>query len=92
MARRKRRQSRADRWAEAAQRVETAKEELETALEALQEVKQEYVEWKDNLPENLADSPMGEKLQAIEDLDLEPDLSSLEGLTDMDLPLGFGRD
>lgn len=92
MTRKKRRQSRADRWADAAAKVESAKEELETALEALAEVRQEYVDWKDNLPENLADSPMGEKLQAIEDLDLEPDFSGLEGLADMDLPLGFGRD
>lgn len=92
MVRKKRRQSRADRWAEAAQRVETAKEELENALEALGEVKQEYVDWKDNLPESLQGSAMGDKLQAIEDLDLEPDFSGLEGLADMDLPLGFGRD
>lgn len=92
MARKKRRQSRGDRWAEAAQRVETAAEELTNALEALSEVRQEYLDWKENLPENLQNSALGEKLQAIEDLDLEPDFSGLEGLSDMDLPLGFGRD
>jgi DNA repair exonuclease SbcCD ATPase subunit len=90
--RKKRRQSRADRWADLAKEVEDLAEQLKEKLEALAEVKQEYEDWAGNLPENLMNSPMGEKLTAICDLDLEPDLSSLEGLSDMDLPLGFGRD
>lgn len=92
MARKKKRASRADRWAEAAREVETTAELLKEKLEALVEVKQEYEDWAGNLPENLMNSPMGEKLTAICDLDLEPDLSGLEGLSDMDLPMGFGRD
>jgi DNA repair exonuclease SbcCD ATPase subunit len=90
--RKKRRTSRADRWADLAKEVEDLAEQLKEKLEALAEVKQEYEDWAGNLPENLMNSPMGEKLTAICDLDLEPDLSSLEGLSDMDLPLGFGRD
>jgi hypothetical protein len=65
------RRSRPQRWAEAV-----------ATLRALQE---EYQCWLDNLPENLQDSPLAEKLQAICDLDLE-DLESV------DVPLGFGRD
>jgi DNA repair exonuclease SbcCD ATPase subunit len=91
MARRKS-NSRSARWGDAAAKVEQLVEELRTALEELAEVKQEYCDWKNNLPENLQNSALGEKLQAIEDLDLEPDLDSLEGLSDIDLPLGFGRD
>lgn len=84
--------SRSARWGDAATKVEKLAEELKAALEELAEVKQEYSDWLGNLPENLQNSTLGEKLQAIEELDLEPDLSSLEGLSDMDLPLGFGRD
>jgi ABC-type nitrate/sulfonate/bicarbonate transport system substrate-binding protein len=91
MARRKS-NSRTARWGDAAARVEKAAEELTEACEALKEVQQEYSDWYDNLPEGLQQSAVGEKLSAIQDLDLEPDLSSLEGVADMDLPLGFGRD
>lgn len=91
MARRKR-NSRTQRWTDAATKVQDLAEQLETALEELKEVQQEYSDWYDNLPDSLQQSPVGEKLSAIQDLDLEPDLSSLEGVADIDLPLGFGRD
>jgi hypothetical protein len=84
--------SRTARWGEAADRVEKAAAELAEACEALKEVQEEYSEWYDNLPDSLQQSAVGEKLSAIQDLDLEPDLSGLEGVADMDLPLGFGRD
>lgn len=88
----RKRNSRTARWGDAADRVEKAAAELTEACEALKEVQQEYEEWKDNTSENLQSGAMYEKLEAICDLDLEPDLSSLEDVTGMDLPLGFGRD
>lgn len=90
MARKK--NSRSARWADAAAKVEELATALGEACEELKEVQQEYEEWKDNMPENVQSGAMYEKLEAICDLDLEPDLSSLEGVADMDLPLGFGRD
>lgn len=57
---------------------ETHKGALEDALEELRGLKEEYSEWLGNLPENLQQSPLGEKLQAIDDLDLEPSLEDLD--------------
>lgn len=93
-----RKQSRLDRWNESAGEARTALDSLRSALEALNEVKAEYEEWRDNLPENLAQSALGEKLNAVADLDFDADgllsdadnaISEAEGA---DLPLGFGRD
>ena len=78
-------QSRADRWSEAAS---TAKQ----ALEELHEVQQEYQEWLDNLPENLQQSPVGEKLTTVCELDIEGAMSTVDEAESADLPLGFGRD
>jgi hypothetical protein len=44
-----------------------------------------YVDWHDALPEGLLDTPTGEALQAIVDLDLD-ELAGIEP------PRGFGRD
>jgi hypothetical protein len=101
-------QSRIDRWNEAVSAaqaalaaIDAAFSDLETALDDLRGVREEYEEWHDGLPENLAQSAVGEKLQAIVDLDITDDpraetyddlesmLSEAEG---MDMPLGFGRD
>lgn len=93
-----RKQSRLDRWSESASEARTALDSLRSALEALNEVKAEYEEWRDNLPENLAQSALGEKLNAVADLDFDADgllseadnaIGEAEGA---DLPLGFGRD
>lgn len=93
-----RKQSRLDRWNESAGEARTALDSLRSALEALNEVKAEYEEWRDNLPENLAQSALGEKLNAVADLDFDADgllsdadsaIGEAEGA---DLPLGFGRD
>lgn len=79
--------------------VEAAKADLEAAMSALDDVRQEYEDWKDNLPENLASSALGEKLDAVASLDLDWDGDSIEAVAGMldeadgvDLPLGFGRD
>jgi hypothetical protein len=107
---RKRPPSRPQRWADAAGRALDAVNEiaghlddLETAVEELKEVQQEYQDWRDNLPENLANSPLGEKLNEVADLDLEDLASSVRDACDeaqgkieeaegMDLPRGFGKD
>ena len=77
---------------------------LTAAFENIKEVQEEYIEWKDNLPEGLAESAMGEKLEAIEnlDLDIDDEFESIDALDELrskideaeqsDFPLGFGRD
>jgi hypothetical protein len=77
-----------------------AKTDLVDALNELNEMAQEYGETYDNQPEQLQSSPYGEKLSAMQDLDLEAseenDLEELEGKLDeaegAEVPLGFGRD
>jgi len=62
----------------------------------LLEVQQEYQDWKDNLPENLQQSALGEKLDAVCDLQLDPADHEIQNVIDeaanIDLPQGFGRD
>ncbi len=77
--------SRPKRWADAASRAVAA-------LEELLEIQGEYQEWRDNLPENLEASAIGEKLDAICDLDIESAMDTASECDDADLPLGFGRD
>ena len=77
--------SRAARWLDA---IGTARQGLDE-LRALQE---EYQDWRDNLPENLDQSPTAEKLDAVLDLDIEGALSTVEEAEGCDLPRGFGRD
>ena len=102
--------SRSKRWFEA---VENAKSAFQTiqdegsnladAMQELHDVQQEYQDWLDNLPENLQSSALGEKLEAVTNIDIESltsdplsDWPSLEGVLDeaegADLPMGFGRD
>jgi hypothetical protein len=70
--------SRSARWGEACGTARTAIEELlsaidelDTALAELRGVQEEYEEWKDNLPENLAGSALGEKLEEVCGLEIE---------------------
>lgn len=95
---RKRPPSRTSRWNDAAADARTALDSLSAALGELNEVRAEYEDWRDNLPENLQQSALGEKLNAVVDLDLDPGsllgdaetaIGDAEGA---DLPLGFGRD
>jgi uncharacterized Zn finger protein (UPF0148 family) len=67
---------------------------LSVAISDGQSLKDEYQEWRDNIPENLEESPVVEKLDAIiealERLEEVEDIQQeIEGA---DLPLGFGRD
>ncbi len=77
--------SRPVRWQEAATAAEAALQELA----ALQE---EYQEWRDNLPENMDDSPTAERLDEVLDLDVNGALQTVEEASLMELPRGFGRD
>lgn len=93
---------------EAVEELGTAVEEVEAKLEDLRSVREdEYQGWSDNLPEGLQQSPVGEKLTALLEIDLDlsmPEVPELEELDfsdienaaqeilDADLPLGFGRD
>lgn len=81
----KKNQSRAARWQAAASAAVAALEELKS-------VQDEYEEWKDNLPENLQNSAVGEKLEAVCDLDVDGGLDTANEADGIDLPLGFGRD
>lgn len=75
--------SRPDRWRAAA-------DIALNALEELRDLQEEYQEWLDGLPENLESSPLGEKLEAVCDLDL--DVDAIQEAADIELPLGYGRD
>ena len=55
------------------------------AVAALVDLQEHYQAWLDNLPENLVETALGEKLQAIADLDLD-------SLQEAELPRGYGRD
>jgi hypothetical protein len=88
--------SRPVRWARACESARTALADLETAFSDLRDLQDEYQEWLDNLPEVSQGGATAEKLEAMTDLDLDPDLGDLESALDeaegADLPLGFGRD
>lgn len=88
--------SRPARWSDACAAASAAAESLRAALDELDGIRQEYEEWRDNLPENMESSTLAEKLDAVVDLDLlgsmdeiENTISEAEGI---ELPLGFGRD
>ncbi len=55
------------------------------AVDTLIELQEEYSEWKDQLPESLQDTALGEKLDAMVELDLG-------AIEDIEPPLGYGRD
>ena len=77
--------SRASRWSDACN-------DASDAIGRLKELQEEYSDWKDNLPENLLASPVGEKLEAVCDLDLDGAESTIGEAEGLDLPMGFGRD
>ncbi len=87
--------SRPKRWFKAVEDGRQALSELESAIETLKEIQEEFQDWRDNLPENLDQSPVAEKLDAVVDLDLEMDSwagDTLDEAENIELPLGFGRD
>lgn len=105
MAKKRQSNSRAARWARAVakgQEALSAMEEhagaLEEALTELEELKDEYQGWYDNMPEGLQQSPTGEKLQEVTNLDfeyedpLEAMRTKIDDAEGVDLPLGWGKD
>lgn len=90
------RRSRPQQWGDAIAEAQEHIEPLQAALESLNELRSEYEEWRDNLPENLEDSPVAEKLDAVLELDFENLVDEvqerLNEAESVELPLGFGRD
>ena len=78
-------QSRTARWQAAASAAADA-------LATLVEIQGEYQDWLANLPENFEGSALGEKLNAVCDLELEEARDAALEAEGADLPLGFGRD
>jgi hypothetical protein len=60
-------------------------EQWKATIVTLLALKTRYVDWHDALPEGLLDTPTGQALQAIAELDLD-ELGAIEP------PRGFGRD
>ena len=85
MSTKKKKPTRADRWFEAAMQAEDA-------LQELLDMQSEFESWRDNLPESLQSSPVGEKLDMVCDIDIQSALDAAGEAKDADLPLGFGRD
>jgi len=87
--------SRSARWSETAGNAREAYDLLAAALDELKGIQEEFADWQTNLPENLAGSALGEKLDAVVNIDfdvlgdVETALDEAEGA---ELPLGFGRD
>ena len=77
-------------------------EDLQTNIGLLTELKDEYEQWKDSMPENLEQSPTGQKLEetvdtldtAIDTLDniLSESENVVSDLECCELPMGFGND
>ena len=68
-----------------ARRPQSRQRRWDEAVNVLLELQQEYQVWLDNLPDSLRESPVGEKLEEVCNLDLE-------SLAMQDLPRGWGRD
>lgn len=89
---------------EAQETYDERKEELRGAISDeinyLEELRGEYEEWYDGMPESLQQVGTGEKLQEIVGMNIQWETDdSLEDATEVldncegaDLPLGFGRD
>ena len=60
--------------------------EIENALQDLRDIRSEYEDWQSNLPENLQQSALGEKLDTICGIDLEPQMPELPELDDLEEP------
>lgn len=60
----------------------TAVDEFESTMSDLADVRQEYQEWFDNMPEGLRDGATGQKLEEVTNLDVEEPTVSLESVQD----------
>lgn len=73
------------KWVSACAKIREGYDDLAGLVE-------EFQSWYDNLPEQLQASPVGEKLQAITEMDMDSIGSAIEEAEGVDLPRGFGRD
>ena len=73
-------------------RCAQAVEQAAGAVQELVDIQGEYQSWRENLPENLADGALAEKLDAVIDLDLQGAADALQEAEAAELPRGFGRD
>lgn len=89
---RKRPPSKPKQWAAAVEKVTAARSAMEEGLEELKSLKEEYDAQYDNLSDGFRNTARGEKLEAINGLDLDPDFSWIDDLENIEVPLGFGRD
>lgn len=67
-------------------RLEPDAQKAREALEDLEELKNEYEEWYDNMPEQLQDGPTGEKLQEISYMEFEVEIDTEVTVPDIELP------
>ena len=87
--------SRPARWAAACAKASVAVNDLREAVDELESLREEYESWRDNLPESLQSSALGEKLETVCDLDfscLDDAETVIDEAENADLPRGFGKD
>lgn len=77
--------SRTSRWFDASSTLREAFDELVA-------IREEYEDWRDNLPENLQSSALYDKLEEVCNIDLDTMDSIISDCEGADLTLGFGRD
>ena len=88
-------QKRSQRVSKTETKPEMWKRLCHAALDALSDLnymRDEYQDILDNLPENLLSSRYCAKLEEVCDLDIAGALDTITEASDIDLPLGFGRD
>ena len=79
-------ESRPERWSKAVA-------DIRAGLEALTDLKDEYQDWLDNLPENLQEGATAEKLNEVVDASFYDEIESAVDEADaIELPKGFGKD
>jgi ParB family chromosome partitioning protein len=79
------RMSRPKRWADWCGRAEQALQELE-------DLRSEYEQWRDSLPDNLQSGALADKLEDVVGLDIQSAIELVQQCCDVELPRGFGRD
>jgi hypothetical protein len=92
--------SRPKRWAKALDTLTKINfEEIDEALAEMNDLRSEYEDWQNNLPDSLQSGALADKLQTIIDLDFDDIISSLDDIKSfisdlecIELPQGFGRD
>lgn len=85
-------------------RLDDASTSFNEGVGEIEELKEEYADWRSNLPDGLQDSPVAEKLDEVEGLEVneveweldDHDSSEAENMVSeleaAELPLGWGRD